>query len=561
MARYKMNRKARRSAGRRVKSMKMGADDLQEMVKAAVKDALEEQKAEEADGADDPDGGGEELSDILEAAVDAVNEKRKSAKSDELDPGDVDELVQAIMEEAGAADGEKGEDDAVDLGEVIQAAVDAVNEKRKSAKSDELDPGDVDELLDAVAEIMSDDPVEEDAKRRKGSQAPAGRQIKSAPRRTTAQRPVQRKYSSIFMSRGGGMGATKEKKEIPPHIRLARLIKCADVFGRHDPERAAYYAIKRYGDEEMAKEFKAMSVTSPTDGGFLIPETYADQIIELLYPKTVIVELGAQQVPLTNGNLNLPKMTAGSRATWGGEQRRIAPSSPKYGNIKLSAKRLEAIVPQSRELLMMSTYSSDAMFANDLTRRMQLGLDNGGLYGTGTEFQPLGIANNKEVEHMDATKMGNTDLASADGKITADFPVHVSSTAFAKNIDDVRAGWAMNSLLEGVFKNMKTETGAYIYRDEMATGKLCGIPYRVSNQIPTVNGKTDLFFGNWSDLLIGDQMGLETYTTLDGTWTDDDGISHNAFDENLAATRALMYDDIGVRHPESFLYCKNIRVK
>jgi len=118
----------------------------------------------------------------------------------------------------------------------------------------------------------------------------------------------------------------------------------------------------------------------------------------------------------------------------------------------------------------------------------------------------------------------------------------------------------MNSLLEGYFKNMKTSTGVYIYREEMAQGKLCGIPYKVSNQIPTVNGMTDLFFGNWSDLLIGDQMGLETYTTLDGTWTDDAGISHNAFEENLAATRALMYDDIGVRHPESFIYCKNIKV-
>lgn len=509
MAKFKMSRKTRRSAGRRVKSMKMGADDLQEMVKAAVKDALEEQKAEDADGAEeDPDGGSGELADILDAAVEAVNEKRKSAKSDELDPDDVEEL------------------------------------------------------MDAVAEVMSDDPVEEDAKRKKGGQAPKGRQTKAAPRRPAMQRPPQRKYSSIYMTRGGeGMGAAKKKKEIPPHIQLARLVKCMDVYGRNDPERAAYYAIKRYGDEEMAREFKAMSVTSPTDGGFLIPETYADQIIELLYPKTVIVELGAQQVPLTNGNLNLPKMTAGSRATWGGEQRRITTSSPKYGNIKLSAKRLEAIVPQSRELLMLSTYSSDAMFANDLTRRMQLGLDYGGLYGTGTEFQPLGIANNKEVEAIDATKMGNTDLADTNGKITADFPVHVSSTAFAKNIDDVRAGWAMNSLLEGVFKNMKTETGAYIYREEMASGKLCGIPYKVSNQIPTVNGKTDLFFGNWSDLLIGDQMGLETYTTLDGTWTDDAGISHNAFEENLAATRALMYDDIGVRHPESFLYCKNIKVK
>ena len=552
---YKMNRRTARAAGR--KSTKMGAGELQDMIKTAVKEALDEQKADE--GEEDPAGEETDLAGILSAAVDAVNEKRKSAKSDELNPDDVEDLLEAVLEQAGVEEEGKSEEEETDLEEVVKAAVESVNEKRKSAKSEEIAPDVVEEILDAVAEVMSDGSADEEGQGRKS--APATRQIKEGLERTPGRRTVQRKYSSIYMSRGEGVSRVK-KKEVPAQIRLARLIKCGDVWGRHDPERAAYFARKNYDDEEMAREFKAMSVTSPADGGFLIPETYADQIIEMLYPKTVIVELGAQQVPLTNGNLNLPKMTAGSRATWGGEARKIAASSPKYGNIKLSAKRLSAIVPQSRELLMVSTYSADAMFANDLTRRMQLGLDYGGLYGSGTEFQPLGIAKNKEVENINAKAMNNPELADTNGKITADFPVYVSSLAFSKNIDDARAGWAMNSLLEGFFKNIKTETGAYIYRDEMAAGKLCGMPYRVSNQIPTAaDGTTDLFFGNWSDLLIGDQMGLETYTTLDGTWTDDMGITHNAFDENLAATRATMYDDIGVRHPESFLYCKNIKVK
>ena len=88
------------------------------------------------------------------------------------------------------------------------------------------------------------------------------------------------------------------------------------------------------------------------------------------------------------------------------------------------------------------------------------------------------------------------------------------------------------------------------------------MPYKVSNQIPTDSktGCTEMFFGNWADLMIGDQMGLETYTTLDGTWTDENGVQHNAFEENLTGTRALMYDDIGVRHVESFAYVHNIKV-
>lgn len=554
MSKYKMSRRAARAR----KSMKMGADDLQEMVKNAVKEALDEQKAEEGTG--DPAAEDEaDLADILDAAVEAVNEKRKSAKADELNPDDTDELIEAILESAGAAEGSKEDEEGTDLESVIKAACESVNEKRKSAKADPIGDDVVEELLDAVAEVMADDTADEEGKSAKAAPASEKRQVKAA----RTQKPVQRKYSQIYFRGGSGeeMGVQKKKKDVPPLITFARAVKCLDVFGHQDPERAAYFARKKYDDADMEREFKALAVTSPTDGGYLIPEVYSDQIIELLYPKTVIVELGAQTVPLTNGNLNLPKMTAGSRALWGGEQRKIKSSQPKYGNIKLSAKRLEAIIPQSRELLMLSTFSADAMFANDLTRRMQLGLDYGGLYGAGAEFQPLGIANNKDVERVDAKTVNNTDLADTNGKITADFPIYVRSKAMSKNIDDVKAGWAMNSMLEGVFMNMKTTTGAYIYRDEMAAGKLCGFPYKVSNQIPTDgNGLTDLFFGNWADLLIGDQMGLETYTTLDGTWTDDDGVQHNAFEENLAATRALMYDDIGVRHAESFMYCKNIKV-
>lgn len=90
-------------------------------------------------------------------------------------------------------------------------------------------------------------------------------------------------------------------------------------------------------------------------------------------------------------------MTGGARATWGGEQRKIAKSQPSFGNIRLSSKRLEAIVPQTRELLISTSYSADQIFANDLTRRMELGIDFGGMFGKGGEFQPLGILPTKKL--------------------------------------------------------------------------------------------------------------------------------------------------------------------
>lgn len=462
-----------------------------------------------------------------------------------------------------------GIDKSGDLGELVSAAINAATEKRKARKeAGEEVPEDItaDEVMAELNAIMDaqaeDDAVKEgeEADDTKGAAAPSQtKSTKAAGKTAVNPAPVQRKYSSIFLMNPAAQQVKKEAKKIPADIQLARAVKCLDVFGRHDPERAAYYAKKMYSDEAMAREFKAMSVTSPSGGGYLVPEVYMDEIIELLYPKTVVFELGAQKVPMPNGNLNIPKMTSGTRATWGGEQRKIAKSQPTFGNVKLSAKRLEAIVPQTRELLMSTSYSADAMFATDLTRRMQLGMDFGAMFGAGGEFQPLGIANNKAIEKVDATTLNNTSLADSNGKITADFPAWLESKLLNKNVDDVRLGWTFNASVEGYLKNLKTQTGDYLYRDEMKSGMLLGYPYKRSNQITNdSNGKTSIIFGNWADLLAGEQAGLETYTTLDGSWVDENGVQHNAFDENLSATRALMYIDFAVRYTESFIVVNNV---
>lgn len=502
------------------KFIRMGSEEFKSMVRKAMKEEPEDETTKADDSENEcKEEEGTTVQDIVEEALDRVNEKRKSRKEAGEEVGDIteEEILEAVAEVVEEISGEEtmGEDDPD--GEEKEDPEEGTDEEKRKGRSGQRQV----------------------------------KQRKAAP-------PVQRKYSNFYLLNGAASPAS-EKKSVPPLIQLARAVKCYDVFGRHDPEAAAFYAKKYYQDVDMEREFKALNTTNPSAGGYLIPEVYLDQIIELLYSKTVVFELGAQRVPMPNGNVNIPKMTAGARAKWGGEQRKIATTSTAFGNLKLFAKRLEAIIPQSRELMMSTSYSADQLFGNDLARRMELGQDYGALYGTGTEYQPLGIKNNKGITKIDVSKLTDEALA-VDGMITADFPIHMRSQVMYKNVDDQKLGWAFNSLVEGYLMNLKTTTGTYIYREEMAQGKLLGAPYKISNQIEFTKEGTDIFFGNWSDLIEGDQMGLETYTTLDGSWTDDAGVPHSAFDENLAATRALMYLDLGVRHEESFLVATNCKV-
>lgn len=535
MANRKTRRKGPAATPAAGKSMKMGTDELKDIIKSAVKEAMGDEESTAEDTPLEGVTAGDVLA-VVEQAIAAADEKRKARKDAGEEVGDL--TSEEVIEEAAAL-----------LAEMAPA--DDLDDPEGEGKED--DPEDEAKGDDDPEEKEGEE--EDEAKRRKS--VPGQRSRKAAVSRPA---PAQRKYADVFLNGGARNGARRQQKAIPPMVQLARAIKCLDVFGRQDPERAAYFAKKYYSDESMAREMKALSATSPVNGGFLIPEVYLDEIIELLYSKTVIKELGARTIPLETGNLNIPRMTSGTRAMWGGEARKIQSTQPTFGNLRLSAKRLEAIVPQTRELIMSTKYSADEIFAADLSRRMQLGLDWGGLYGKGGEFQPTGIANTKGVEVIDASKM-DAQYADNTGRLTADFPVYIKALVMSKNVDDQALGWAFNSFMEGYLMNLKTTTGDYLYRDEMNAGKFLGLPYATTNQIPTSkDGLTDLFFGNWADLMIGDQMGMETLTTMEGSWTDENGILHNAFEENLVGTRALMYDDIGVRHTESFVYVKNIKV-
>ena len=214
---------------------------------------------------------------------------------------------------------EAGEEDVGEISaeEVIQEAAAMLEELATAEEGMEDDEADPEGKEDEGDPEEKEGEEEDEAKRRKSAPA-RKRQTKAANRPA----PAQRKYANLFL--GGGSAPTrKQQKAIPPMVQLARAIKCLDVFGRNDPERAAFYARKHYDDTEMERQFKALSATNPVNGGFLIPEVYTDDIIELLYNKTVIKELGARTIPLETGNLNIPRMTSGTRAKWGGEARKI----------------------------------------------------------------------------------------------------------------------------------------------------------------------------------------------------------------------------------------------
>lgn len=402
------------------------------------------------------------------------------------------------------------------------------------------------------------------ATERKAAPAAGGSESKAAN--------PQRKYAGIFLGtpavRGAGAQGSDFKSRIASMSErdrrkatfgaFGRAVKCIHASGG-DPERAAYTADHKFQDAEMSREFKALSATSPTDGGYLVPEIYANEIIELLYPATAIYDLGARRLGMANGNLNLPKIKTGARAMFTGENRAIPKTAPKFGNLKLSAKKLTALIPMSNDLLRSTNFDNDVIVGQDVTKQMALGIDWGAFKGTGGEFQPLGILNNKNVLNIDVSTL-DANYAK-NGEVTAMFPNYLVASVLKNNVYADGLGFVFNTSVEQFFKSLRDQVGGFIFAEEMnKNGTLVGYPYRTTNLLETSGGKTSIIFGNWNDLVIGEQGALEVETDRSASWTDDSGQLVSAFENDQTLIRAINHVDTGLRHDESFAVATKVAV-
>jgi HK97 family phage major capsid protein len=364
---------------------------------------------------------------------------------------------------------------------------------------------------------------------------------------------TQRKYADIFDQKP----KTEEKKE--PGFTFTRAIKCLTL-AKNDPDKALFYASGKEAnsatgmypnDNDVKALLKALSATTPSEGGFLIAEQYSRDIIPLLRSKIAVMQLGVRRVPMPKGNMNIPKLTGGATSYYVGENQNATKSQETFGNIKLSSKKLVTLVPVSNDLIRDASPEADALVRDDMIQEMALKVDYTALYGLGTEFSPKGVKK--------SVATANISLSTA--AITADLPGTIISQLMTDNIPMISCGWVFNSKTWGEFYNLKTTTNQYIYRDEMNRGTLNSFPFKLSNQITTANstaGTTyyDIFFGDFSELLFGEEMAFEFMASNEATY-DVSGTLYSTFSLDQTVMKITQKHDFALRHNTAFRVVNN----
>ena len=387
-------------------------------------------------------------------------------------------------------------------------------------------------------------PEDEDEEKAEGKKAaPKAKEQKAAPQ------SIQRKYADIYINTGAQ--PKEEKSGLPPGIGFVRYQKCM-LRAQKDFDHAAHIAKKSYDDVFLERQIKAMSVTVPSDGGYMVPEVYADELVPLLRAKAIIMKLGAQELPMERGNLNIPKIKSGTSASYVGELRTTKASKQKTGGIRMSSKKLMGKVIVSNDLIRSSSANADQMILKDATDVMALAMDRAGLIGKGTAFEPLGLNEIKDIPTVDINGVPDESTA---GKMLAKL--------IQNNADTSKLGWAINGFAWQAFYNVVgSVSGLYLYREGMDKGQLSGHELGISNQIPaasTAGSSSNIILGNWSELMIGRQGQMESEMFREGSVTDEDGVVHSAVDEDFTILRVIDLHDFAVRHPESFVIGKGVK--
>ena len=349
-----------------------------------------------------------------------------------------------------------------------------------------------------------------------------------------------------------GMDAHLKK----PGMKLARWARAFAAGGCK--AEGAIEVLKQFGNHDMAEYAKkALETQTPTGGQYVVPIEFATDIIPVLHELTFVYELGATQYPMSRPIVNVPRLDVQTAASYFGETEKTPTSQPRFGMVELKEKKLGALVPISNDLLESSDPAADEIVKNDLSISIALKRDEKALLGEGNANIPLGVLNS------------GINKVTCGRLLTADDPVMFVQSVLQKRKRIIKGGWVFPSIVWLQFMNMKTTTGAYIYREEMTRngiidGTLLGYKYAISDLIPVGSdghGLTTMAFGDWTEFLVGERNQMQMAMSMEASFVDSSGATHNAFQEDLTLLRAIEKHDFAVRHKESFCFANDVWTK
>lgn len=304
---------------------------------------------------------------------------------------------------------------------------------------------------------------------------------------------------------------------------------------------------------------KAMDTgTGGAGGGFVVPAQYVAAYIDVLRAKSVVIKAGATLMEgLTGSPVLIPKQLTSASVYWIGQNTTITPSDPSFGQIQMTPKTLAIRAQYSNLLGMLSNPAMETLVRNDFAKVAASELDRVLLRGSGAANQPLGLNG--------VAGLGSYAIGANGGSLSVDDLYGLAGVVEDANGLDGKLALITNP--KALRKLKKQRIGQYsgdtggtyivapLLTDE-ALSKAIGLTCLTTTQLPVNLTKgsstdcTEVYFGNWSELLVGMFGQVELLAT---------NIGGNAWAQNAIEVRLIQNVDVQVRHGQSFVLCNDAR--
>ena len=179
------------------------------------------------------------------------------------------------------------------------------------------------------------------------------------------------------------------------------------------------------------EERAAIQATVAENGQENVPEDKLG-ILEPLRAKNVLVNAGATFMTGLVGDVSIP-VYSGSSVAWATEVGEAADAAGKFGEVKLSPKRLTAFLDISKQFLAQDSNSAEEMLKRDLINAINSKLEATILgSAAGSSTQPAGMFNEAEATTINYANIADMEAELEDANVYGDLTYIVSPSIKSK---------------------------------------------------------------------------------------------------------------------------------
>ena len=283
----------------------------------------------------------------------------------------------------------------------------------------------------------------------------------------------------------------------------------------------------------------AGTTTTTGDQGGMTVQVEKRGLLDDFFNASVMRLAGATVLEGLTGNLDLPRLIAGTAAAGKAENGTSDEVSPTTAMLQLTPKRLPAYIDISERLLLQSSVAIETILRGHLATQMGATQEAAFFHGTGTN-EASGIAG---ASGIGSVVGGTNGLAPTLANLIALETAVDTTNALLGNLSYVSNG-QIRGKLKGTPKVASTDSRMLLDSDGLVNGYTPYFTNAVSRTLTkgTSSVASAIFFGNFADYVVGYWGGVSLEMVRDKT---------NAI-SGISSLVASTYYDGGVVRPKSF---------